>query len=105
MTLSALMRGPVVNSPATCSRILTISSGLVNITCDAPACQEISFHHFFHPTRGETVKQHIAIRTTVYLNKHLNTTINENARKSKSHLNTSCSTSGEYKNSTSVFQE
>lgn len=39
MTVKALTLDFPWTSPATCSRIFTISKGLVNITCDAPACQ------------------------------------------------------------------
>lgn len=39
MTERALTLGPVVISPATCSRIFTISSGLVKMTWEAPACK------------------------------------------------------------------
>ena len=38
MTLKALTLAVPTISPATCSRIFTISKGLVNITCEAPAC-------------------------------------------------------------------
>uniref|UniRef100_A0A6B0U652 Putative secreted protein n=1 Tax=Ixodes ricinus TaxID=34613 RepID=A0A6B0U652_IXORI len=37
MTVQALTLAMEAISPATCRRILTISSGLVNITCEAPA--------------------------------------------------------------------
>lgn len=39
-TLRALTLGPVVISPATCSRIFTISSGLVKMTWEPPACRQ-----------------------------------------------------------------
>lgn len=39
-TFKALTLGPVVISPATCRRIFTISSGLVKMTWEPPACRE-----------------------------------------------------------------
>lgn len=39
-TFTALTLGPVVISPATCRRIFTISSGLVKMTWEPPACRQ-----------------------------------------------------------------
>ena len=39
-TFRALTLGPVVISPATCRRILTISRGLVKMTWEPPACRQ-----------------------------------------------------------------
>jgi len=41
-TVHALTFDPPAISPATCSRIFTISRGLVNMTCDPPAYGKIS---------------------------------------------------------------
>lgn len=39
-TVHALTFDPPAISPATCNRIFTISKGLVNMTCDPPACRK-----------------------------------------------------------------
>jgi hypothetical protein len=43
-TLRALIFVPLAISPATWRRILTISSGFVNITCEPPAWNKQLFH-------------------------------------------------------------
>jgi hypothetical protein len=43
-TLRALIFAPLAISPATWRRILTISSGFVNITCEPPACNQQLLH-------------------------------------------------------------
>lgn len=43
-TVKARTLAPPAISPATCKRILTISKGFVNTTCDAPAWNKNTFN-------------------------------------------------------------
>lgn len=53
-TFRALTLGPVVISPATCRRILTISRGLVKMTWEPPACRQGRRHRSRFPSQSPT---------------------------------------------------